>query len=105
MVCVGLAQGSWCWGGSSEVRAYISGSVVPSPSLRVLMERGMTFPGCGCAGGLKAARTTLIPGQLCFPLPSVATSQFPLGNGSWQELAHAVPWHQPRALLETPAAV
>lgn len=74
--------------------ACASGSVVPSPL--VLMEGGMTFPGCGYAVGLRVVWTPLIPGQLCFPLPSVATSQSPLRNASWQELAHTVPWHQPQ---------
>lgn len=96
VVCVGLA-----WG--SVLGRQLRGQGQPVPVTQWFpapwcswMEGGMTFPGCGCAGGLRAARTPLIPDQLCFLLPSVATSQSPLGNGSWQELAHAVPWHQPQ---------
>lgn len=90
MLCVGLARGWQGWAGSSEGRASLWQCLGGFQPLWVLL----TSPVCGCAGGLRAAHAPLIPGQLWFPFPSVATSQSPLGNGSWQELADAVPRHQ-----------
>lgn len=96
VVCVGLTRGSKCWGGSSEVRASLCQWLGGSQPLGAHRGRN-DFPRlwlCWWAeGGLDSSH----PRPALLSSPSVATSQSPLGNGSWQELAQTVPWHHPQS--------